>query len=278
MASASATINAAARHWKDRSRIMDILAPLLPASLSTELAVLLVALSFLTSAVTATFGIGGGLMMLAAMASTLPALAIIPVHATVQLGSNAGRAYVMRAHVDRALLGVFVVGAAVGAAIASQIVVALSKELLQLILGLFVLWSQWGPKPAKRQIGRGGFFLVGIGSTFATMFVGATGPLVAAFLSPERFGRHGTVANQAACMTAQHGLKMVAFGLIGFAFLEWIPLILAMIATGFLGTVIGKSLLDRLPESSFRILFKWVLTLLAFRLCWLWVETTLFAS
>lgn len=107
---------------------MDLFSTVLPGGLGMEPALLLVVLSFLTSAVTATFGIGGGLLMLAAMASTLPALAIIPVHAAVQLGSNAGRAAVMRRHVDRGVLSVFVVGAVLGAGIGSQIVVSLPRS------------------------------------------------------------------------------------------------------------------------------------------------------
>ena len=63
-------------------------------------------------------------------------------------------------------------------------------------------------------------------------------------------------------MTVQHGLKIVVFGLAGFAFWDWLPLIAAMIASGFLGTVYGTRLLDRLPEESFRRWFRIGIT------CW----------
>ena len=64
-------------------------------------------------------------------------------------------------------------------------------------------------------------------------------------------------------MTVQHGLKIVVFGLAGFAFRRWLPLIAVMIASGFLGTVYGTRLLDRLPEESFRRWFRIGITVLA---------------
>ena len=64
-------------------------------------------------------------------------------------------------------------------------------------------------------------------------------------------------------LTTQHLLKIVVFGIAGFAFWEWLPLIAAMILSGFVGTVYGTSLLERMPEKTFRIWFKIGITLLA---------------
>ena len=64
-------------------------------------------------------------------------------------------------------------------------------------------------------------------------------------------------------MTVQHSLKIVVFGLAGFAFAEWIPLVAAMIASGYAGTIWGTQLLERLPEERFRFWFKILLTVLA---------------
>ena len=67
-------------------------------------------------------------------------------------------------------------------------------------------------------------------------------------------------------MTAQHGLKIVAFGILGFVFAPWLPLIVAMDASGFVGTVVGTRLLHVLSEQLFRKALKAVLTLLALNL------------
>ncbi|MEO1748512.1 MAG: sulfite exporter TauE/SafE family protein, partial [Pseudomonadota bacterium] len=66
----------------------------------------------------------------------------------------------------------------------------------------------------------------------------------------------------AAAMVFQHGVKIFAFGFLGFSFLEWLPLVGAMIVSGFLGTFAGIKLLRRLPEARFRLLLKIMITLL----------------
>jgi len=63
-------------------------------------------------------------------------------------------------------------------------------------------------------------------------------------------------------------LKVLAFGLLGFAFAPWSGLIVAMIATGFAGTWTGTRLLHRIPEAQFRIVFKLLITAVAAHLLW----------
>ena len=242
---------------------------LIPPELSMLSATGLVALSFFTSALTAAVGIGGGLLMLTVMVSFLPPIIVLPVHGVIQLGSNGGRMAVMRQHVDWRIWGFFAIGSILGVILAGQVFINLSLEVLRAVLGLFVLYAVWTPKLRPSNIALKGYTLVGIGTTFITMFVGATGPLVSSFLSPEKLGRERVVATLAACMTAQHGLKGIAFGALGFYFQPWIPVIVVMIASGFLGTLLGRRILKRLPGRLFSRLFRIVLTLLAGRLLYL---------
>ena len=236
---------------------------LLPPGLDLAPALFLVVLSGLTSALTAMAGIGGGVIMLAAMASLLPAPAIIPVHAVVQVGSNAGRAAVMRHWIDKGRLLPFVLGSLVGIAIGGSIAVSLPGEALRIVLGLFILQTTWLPLAAMAAIKGRGLALGGAVASFLTMLVGATGPYVLALLRPLSLGREGLVATHAAAMTAQHGLKMAAFGLLGFAFGPWLPLIALMIAAGFIGTLAGRRLLGRLKEQHFSRLVQAILTIVA---------------
>jgi uncharacterized membrane protein YfcA len=239
---------------------------LLPPEVSSLAAMGLVALSLFTSALSAGAGIGGGLVLLSVMASFLPPLVVIPTHGVVQLGSNAGRAALMHQHIDSRILLPFVLGAVLGIVLGAKLFVALPAPVLKTILGFFILAVVWLPKLKASHIPNRGFTLVGIVGSFCTMFVGATGPFVASFITPDRFDRHTVVATHAACMTAQHTLKIVAFGFLGFAFLPWLPLLAAMIGAGLFGTMIGRRLLDRLPHHIFARAFKIILTVLALRL------------
>lgn len=241
---------------------------LLPNGVSPILGLGLVTLSFITSGMTAAAGIGGGVVMLSVLASVLPPLVVLPIHGLVQVGSNAGRGFLLREHIDWRLLMLFSLGAIVGIAIGAKMFVALPIGILRGVIAVFILYSVWAPKLKPSNLPYPAYAAVGAVTSFATMFVGGTGSLVAAFLSPERFGRHGMVATHASCMTVQHTLKVIAFGFIGFAYLPWALLIAAMIGTGFLGTIVGRKLLGRMNEKTFRFIYRSVLTVLALRLLW----------
>lgn len=238
----------------------------LPAELPVLAALALVATSFLTSAVSAAFGLGGGVAMLIALLSLTPPVVALPVHALVQIGSNSGRAWMLRSHIMPDVLRWFVPGSLLGVLLASQLLVSVPARWLQLVLGMFILWSVWAPRISAVAVPDRAYLAVGGVTSFATMFLGATGPLLAAFLSPSRYGRDRMVSTHAACMSVQHLIKVIAFGFLGFVLTEWLPLVLVMILSGLAGTWLGRSLLRRLPEERFRLIFKTILSLLAVRL------------
>ncbi|HYG44650.1 MAG TPA: sulfite exporter TauE/SafE family protein, partial [Bordetella sp.] len=65
--------------------------PFVPSEITPVFAAVLVATSFLTSALTAAMGLGGGVAMLAVLSLGLPVTSVLPVHGVVQMGSNSGR-------------------------------------------------------------------------------------------------------------------------------------------------------------------------------------------
>ena len=241
---------------------------ILPDGVSIGTALVLVLVSFFTSALTAAFGIGGGVAMLGALAGTAPPSVIIAVHGVVQLGSNTGRAWLQRAHVLWPATLRFSLGSVAGVALGAALFTALPPRLLLGLIGMFILAMAWLPgslipKPRIPGLGRSGLVIGGAFSTFLTMLVGATGPFVQALLLPLNPTRHQLVATHAMCMTIQHTLKVLAFGLLGVAFLDWLPLLTLMVVFGFLGTILGSRLLDSMSETAFKIVLKWTLTLVA---------------
>lgn len=237
---------------------------------------LMCAVSFAGSFITASLGLGGGLLVMATMASLLPPQVLIPLHGIVQLGSNAGRAAMLRGHILKHVVPPFLIGTVIGAFIGGNLVVTLPTAILQMVLGAFVLYATWGPKMRTRSPGNRAFFGIGFFGALATMFVGATGPLVAPFAAAASEKRQEVVATHATMMTIQHGFKIVAFGVLGFAFGPYIPLLCGLLALGFAGTWVGKHTLNALPERAFRIALKTIITLLAIRL--LFVGLTKLAS
>lgn len=227
---------------------------------------LLCGVSFLGSFISASMGIGGGGLVLATMALYLPAPILIPIHGVVQIGSNIGRAALMSTHVLTRIIPVFVAGTIVGALIGGKFVVSLPLPILQVVLAVFILYSTWAPKFSTNTPGKLAFFNVGVFSTFLTMFVGATGPLIAPFVAASSKKREEVVATHAMLMSIQHSLKIVVFGILGFAFGPYLPLLAGLLICGFAGTWVGKKMLARLPEKIFRTGLKAILTLIALRL------------
>ncbi|AXI41854.1 sulfite exporter TauE/SafE family protein [Sulfitobacter sp. SK011] len=235
----------------------------LHAGLGWPVAGTLLAFSFAGSFITVAFGIGGGAVMLAVLATLLPAAAIIPVHGLVQLGSNVGRAAIMVKYMRLDLLGGFTAGALVGIFFGGTFVVQLQAEWIQIGVGLFILWSILATPPAFLR--RSGL-VTGVFSSFLTMFFGGTGPFVATYVKAQKLERHAHVASHAMLMTVQHLLKTLAFGFLGFAFSTWAGLIVLLIGFGVLGTLAGRLLLARIDERRFKLALNTILAVLAIRL------------
>lgn len=243
---------------------MELIASLLPDGMPVWVAALLVVASFFTSALTATFGLGGGLAMLALMGIFVPVAALIPVHGAVQLGSNSGRAWHQRAHIRWEIFAPFLAGSIVGAVIGAFVVIQLPDALMKLVLGAFIVAITWTTIPGMAEIGRAGLAVASAVLAVLSMMLGATGPLLSALFAQIIPGdRKALVATMAGGMTIQHVLKVIVFSIAGFAFHEWFPLVAAMIVTGYLGTVYGSTLLEKLDESVFRTWFRIGITVLA---------------
>lgn len=245
-----------------------LIATLLPAELSGLAALLLIIAAACTSAVTAALGIGGGVMLLGLMAVMLPPAAIIPVHGIVQLGSNAGRALMTLRHLNLTTIAWFAPGVLIGAWLASLFLVDLPLPLVQLCIAGFILLLCWGPAIPRFAIGPVGTLMAASLTSFASLFVGATGPLVAAFIKQQEARRLPTVATFAAAMTLQHAPKAIVYGAAGFVFGDWLALMALMIIAGALGTWAGLHLLARRSDQRFTLVFNLLLTLLAVRLLW----------
>jgi uncharacterized membrane protein YfcA len=233
-----------------------------------EIAVLGAA-ALLTSALSATVGMAGGMTLLAVMLIFMDPLVAIPLHGVVQLVSNTSRVVIQRRHLRWGIIlryGVLLLPMGfVGLPVAR----ALPAAATRLLIGIFVLLATWRPSllllgshpeatnPNRRFLALGG--VVG----FLNVTIGATGPLLAPFFLNLGFDRFQVVGTKAACQTLAHLAKLVVFGVAGFAFGSFAPLLLMLAALVVAGTWIGSRLLERVDERGFVLLYKGVLTLLA---------------
>jgi uncharacterized membrane protein YfcA len=228
----------------------------------------LAAASFCTAFFGMLTGAGGGPILLGLMAMVMPPAVLIPVHTVVQLGVGTSRVILLWRYILRPTVLPFLAGSLIGVALGAPIFVNLPTAVLQAIIGGFILMVAWMPEVGRVGPEKGRFVLLGMGTSFLGMFVSSTGSLLAPFvaaISPER--RH-YASTTAGLMSMVHIIKLVAFGMMGFAIGAYLPLMAAMVATAALGNWLGRHVLVRMPERAFRGILKALLTVLALRLLW----------
>lgn len=252
----------------DLTAYLDLVLELILATTSIEVFVFLVAIASMTSFITAVFGAGGGVMMLGAMAQVLPPQVIIPLHGVVQLGSNSGRALMSWRYIDWPLIYRFLPGALIGILLGSVLLISLSPAVIYLTVACFILYLCWGPKLPKLVLGTLGTVIAAAVTSFITLFVGASGPLVGAFIKQLHVCKFTTVATFACAMSCQHLLKIGVFYQVGFPLIDWLPLLVCMILSGAMGTFIGLRVLKYMSDKSFNRTFNYILTALAIRMIW----------
>jgi uncharacterized membrane protein YfcA len=226
----------------------------------------LVPIAFFTSAVAAAIGMGGGVLLIALMPGLIPTAAIIPIHAITQLSSNVSRAAFGWQNIDWSMVPAIAVGATVGVLIGAEVYSGLDLQWLPAIIGVIILGITWFKLPQPSGKGRLSLALLGFYQTGLGMIAGATGPLGAAVLMHRSAERDWLVVNTAVYMSLNHGLRIAAFTLLGFAFGQWIVLILAMSVAVIMGSWAGTKIRAYMPEKNFQLWFKVLLTLLALRM------------
>jgi len=241
--------------------------------------VILIAAAFITSSISAVLGMGGGIILLGIMAILIPeGYVVVALHGIIQLVSNITRSYVFRQYVKGQIIRQYFPGAILGLCLSAFIIILLihifdvqsakniKVDILKPLIGIFIIWFLFGLRPQINNE-KQHFFGVGVLSGFTTVFIGATGPLIAPFFLKGKLTKENIIANKAVCQAISHMGKIPLF-IIFFEFNYFtelrvlIPLIIAV----FLGTNIGKQILQFIPEQVFRILFKGALTIIAIKL------------
>ena len=226
----------------------------------------LIGAAFVTSTLTATIGLGGGVLLIAVMPGFIPAAAVVPVHGAVQLASNSSRVLLGLRHIDWRVVRPFVTGAVLGAAVGASTVVRTSFDNLPLYLGLFLLVVTWIPIPSQAGASTRQFAVLGAVQAYLSLFVGATGPLTSPFLLRRGFPKDSLVITMGTVMVSIHVLKLLVFVSAGFVFAPYVPLITGMVLAVVLGSWVGTRFRGHVPETALRRILKGVITILALRM------------
>ena len=202
--------------------------------------ILLILIAGISSSITAVTGIGGGMMLIAIMPGFLPAAAIVPVHAVVQLFANSSRALFGWRFLRWEFVLAFIAGSVFGGAIAASITREINLEYTPLFIAAYILFIVWGPAPKFDKPPPGEFVVIGAIQTGLSMLVGATGPMSQAALMSRGLKRDALVVSGALMTTFTHLTKVVLFAILGFSFAEYWPIFFAIILPIYNFTIIHE--------------------------------------
>lgn len=219
----------------------------------------------LASMLAGVLGMGGGVLLLGVMTALVPAQAVVPVHGVVQLVSNATRTLALLRHVAWRVFLLYVPLSIVGVGLAASLWSGDKLTYLRPGIGvlLIVVLILRHRAPVLRNPPRWVYPLLGLVVGFTSVWIGATGPLLAPFFLRDDFTPEQVIATKAACQSTSHLLKIPAFMVLGFDFQAHAELLAGLVITAIVGTLVGRAILGRLNRKVFERLFEGLLMLLA---------------
>ena len=235
--------------------------------------------ALITSSISAVIGMGGGIILLAIMAIIIPeGYMVIALHGAIQMFSNGTRTFIFRNHLKKQLLWEFLQGAIIGLSLSTIIIYAITQyydvssasqikfEFLKPIIGIYIIWNLYLKGPKKKKKNKL-FRVVGLIGGISSVFIGAAGPLIAPFFLKDSLHKKNIIANKAACQLISHFGKIPIFiYLFDVNYVNEYNVLIPLAISVYIGTNIGKKLLEFIPEKIFKIVFKICLTIISIRL------------
>ena len=243
-----------------------------------ELTILIVS-AFITSSISAVLGMGGGIILLGIMAIIIPeGYMVIALHGIIQLFSNSTRTFVFRNHIKLNIVKEFLKGASIGLFISGIIIMLLMHafnvqsaneikfDILKPLIGIFIIWYLFFKK-SKEKKKMSSFVWPGGVSGVSSVFIGATGPLIAPFFLNDELNKENIIANKAACQVISHLGKIPLFiYFFNVNYINELNVLLPLIFSVYIGTNVGKHLLQFIDEDLFKKLFRYTLITIAIKL------------
>lgn len=220
--------------------------------------------SFIGSILGTTFGIGAGIVI-AVIISVIPVSEAVPLFAVIIFAILLPRFYLFRKHIVWKIALPFVLGSVFGAAIAANIFVAMPVNVIATTLGLLILITVWlSPLDLKLSV-RQPYVYVGVLHSFiATLF--GFGAVIDAAIVHSRLDKIRNTATLAACGCLLNIIKPIAYISVGFDYRPYLALGFAVLLVSIPGTIIGKKLVERIPEKKYYLVYKLIVTLFVFNL------------
>jgi uncharacterized membrane protein YfcA len=224
--------------------------------------VAIVAAALAASTLAAVAGFGGAAILLPILVWAFGVRDAVPLLTIAQLMGNLSRVWFNRGELSVPVVKWFAVGAVPTAALGGVIFATAPADALVRVLGAFLLLTvayrhtSWGK---GAHIGLRGFLPLGAASGVISAVVGVVGPFMAPFFLAYGLVKGAFIGTEALATVVMHVVKLGVYG--GYALLGT-QVLLVGLAIGpvmFLGSYLGKRILNRMPERVFPFVIEGVL-------------------
>lgn len=169
---------------------------------------------FVTSMISGTFGMAGGMILMGIMLTILPVAVAMAVQSSVQLVSNGWRCFIWRHHIVWQVLPWYMTGIAIGFSVMLLLKYVPDKNMAFTMMGSLPLLSMLAGKHLHLRIDKP-HHTVPVASllTFVHMTAGVVGPLLDLLYINASLTRQQIIATKAFTQTVMHALRVGYFGL-----------------------------------------------------------------
>jgi uncharacterized protein len=207
-----------------------------------------------TSFISGTFGLAGGMILLGVLLIFLDVGTAMVLFSVVQLTSNVVRMTLWWQHIVWPILLTYSLGALVALGLLVAISYVPDKATVYLLLGLMpfvveILPAAWRPNIERRGVP----FFTGIATTIVQILAGAGGPFLDIFFQKSMLDRKATLATKSIAQSLGHILRILFFGAVAGAG-EDVPLWVYGAAMVFAigGTTLAPLVIERMTDHGFR--------------------------
>ncbi len=219
-----------------------------------EFLLLMLLVCLIAAAISAIFGLAGGMLVFLALGFGVDLPTAIALHAAIQLVSNGSRILLSWRVVRWRICLWFALPVLPAAYLGGICLSYANADLLEIFIAAFVLLTVFLPKKSVEWLPQSAWWFAFLGalSSFLGMLVAATGPLIAAFFNMGDLRKEALVATkavsqgitQAAKLLVLSSVVQVDFSLYGF---DMLYLSLATIV----GTWLGNRLIHRISDGTY---------------------------
>jgi uncharacterized membrane protein YfcA len=238
------------------------------SSMSVANLILLAGGAFVGSVLAAVAGFGGAAVLLPLLVAAFGVREAIPILTVAQLLGNLSRAWFNRRELDLPVVGWFALTGVPAALAGGFLFASAPLSFLTRLLGIFligvVVYRHAGKDSATRLPLRA-FAIVGAVFSFLSALLGSVGPIMIPFFLAYGLIKGALIGTEALATVVMHVTKLVAYGSTAILTSHSVTAGLGLGLIMIFGSLIGKKILDRLPEKVFIFLIEGTLLIAGLR-------------